>query len=329
MKKDFILNNKIDTSSFVKALSLIEKSRYILIITHVNSDADTISCALALSNYFFENKIKHKVFNVSCKNIPANLNFLSRFDKITDQLPKFYDLVISVDCGSKKRFGFILDENIPLINIDHHKSNDDFGLVNIVDINKASTAEVLYDFFKFNGLYITKQTAIALYVGIYDDSLAFTSLRCDETTYEKINFLVKCGCDPSYTAQNLKQRDSLAKYRIMPKILSSLELYDEGSIASIYCTQEWFEQTGAKAYETEDVLDMIFNMTIVKVVFYLRHQDKNIRVSFRSKEDIDIGKVAESFDGGGHKHSAGCLMNSSDIEQTKQIILKEIFETRK
>ena len=329
MKKDFILNNKTDTSSFVKALSLIEKSRYILIITHINPDADTISCALALSNYLFENKIKHKVFNISCKNIPDNLNFLCRFDKITDQFPKFYDLAISVDCGSKQRFGFTLPNNIPLINIDHHKSNDDFGLVNIVDMNKASSAEVLYDFFKFNGLYITKQTAIALYVGIYEDSLAFTSLRCDETTYEKINFLVKCGCEPSYVAQNLKQRDSLAKYRIMPKILSSLELYDEGNIASIYCTNEWIKQTGANSYETEDVLDMIFNMSIVKIVFYLRHQDERIRVSFRSKEDIDIGKIAEIFGGGGHKHSAGCLINSSDLEQTKQVILKEIFETRK
>ena len=65
MKKDFTVNNKIDMSTYTKALELIEKSRYILIITHVNPDPDSIGSALALSNLFHENKIKHKVFNIS------------------------------------------------------------------------------------------------------------------------------------------------------------------------------------------------------------------------------------------------------------------------
>ncbi|NCB12830.1 MAG: bifunctional oligoribonuclease/PAP phosphatase NrnA, partial [Erysipelotrichia bacterium] len=80
MKKDFILNNKIDMSLYSKALELIEKSRYILIITHVNPDPDSIGSALALSNLFSENKIKHKVFNIS-SDLPKNLDFLNRFDK--------------------------------------------------------------------------------------------------------------------------------------------------------------------------------------------------------------------------------------------------------
>ncbi len=145
MKKDFILNNKIDMADYSRALELIEKSRYILIITHVNPDADSIGSALALSNFFYENKIKHKVFNIS-SDLPQNLDFIERFDKITDQFPKFFDLAISVDCGTKKRLGFELDSNIPLINFDHHKSNDDYGVVNLVDPMKSSTAEIVYDF---------------------------------------------------------------------------------------------------------------------------------------------------------------------------------------
>ena len=102
MKKDFILNNKIDMSLYSKALELIEKSRYILIVTHVNPDPDSIGSGLALSNLFFENKIKHKVFNVS-SDLPQNLDFLNKFDKITNILPPFYDLVISVDCGTDRK----------------------------------------------------------------------------------------------------------------------------------------------------------------------------------------------------------------------------------
>merc|ERR1711879_656195 len=144
-KKDFIVSNKINMSDYSKALDLIENSRYILVVTHVNPDADPISSALALSNLFFENKIKHKVFNIS-SDLPQNLDFIERFNKITDQLPKFYDLIISVDCGSRKRLGFDYDKDVPLINFDHHASNDDFGTVNLVDPMKSSTAEIVYDF---------------------------------------------------------------------------------------------------------------------------------------------------------------------------------------
>lgn len=329
MKKDFITNNKVDMSSFIDALALIEKARYILLVTHVNPDPDTISCALALGNYFFKNKIKHKVFNIDTKTIPSRLDFLSRCDKITDQMPKFYDLIITVDCGNSSRPGFELPRDIPIINIDHHKSNDNFGVVNIVDENKSSTAEVIYDFFKFNGLYIDKEIAQCLYCGIYEDSLAFTTPRCDELTYGKINFLVKCGADPSYISQNLLQRDSLAKYRILPKIFNSLELHESGDVASIYALPIWFKETGAVYHETEVVLDMILNMNIVKIAFYLRVVNNRVRISLRSKKNVDVSKIAMKFNGGGHLNAAGCSMDTLDINEAKEKILKEISETEK
>ncbi len=328
MKKDFILHNKIDMASYEKALKLIEKSRYILLITHVNPDADTISSALALSNLFYENKIKHKVFNVS-SDLPQNLNFIERFDKITNILPKFFDLVISLDCGVYKRLGIELDRSIPLINFDHHKSNDNYGDVNIVDPYKSSTAEIVYDFFKHNGLYITKNSATALYVGIYDDSLAFSLPRCDESTFEKVNFLVSCGANPAYIANMMLRRESLAKYRIIPKVLNSLELYKEGEVASIYALDEWFKQTGAHTRDCEDALNMMMNMAIVKVVFFVRNIDGKARVSLRSKGNIDVSKIAQHFDGGGHFNSAGCTMDTNDVQKVKKIVLKEILELYK
>lgn len=326
MKKDFILDNKLDFSNYKEALDLIEKSRYILIITHVNPDADTISSALALSNLFYENRIKHKVFNVS-SDLPQNLNFINRFEKITDQLPKFYDLVISVDCGLKKRLGFEVPKDIPLINIDHHQSNDNFGVINIVDSTKSSTAEIIYDFFKFNGLYITKHSATALYTGIYDDSLRFSIGRCDEITFEKANFLVKCGANPSFIANKLIRRDSLAKYRVIPKVLNSLELFDEGRVAFIKAEPLWLKQTGAHIRDCEDALDMIMSIAIVQIAVFLRVVNNEIRVSARSKGNIDISKVISKFGGGGHANAAGCSLDGTDLTKAKNMVLKEILET--
>jgi phosphoesterase RecJ-like protein len=322
------VNNKVDMSAYTKALELIEKSRYILIITHVNPDPDSIGSALALSNLFHENKIKHKVFNVS-SDLPQSLDFIPRFEKITDQLPAFFDLAISVDCGTYKRLGFELDSSIPLINFDHHKSNNSFGVVNIVDPQKSSTAELVFEFFKHNGLYITKDSATALYVGIYDDTLAFSLGRCDETTFGKINFLVECGASPSEIANKLLRRDSLAKYRIIPKVLDSLELYKEGEIASIIAMEEWFKQTGAHNRDCEDALDMVMSIAVVKVAIFVRISNGVSRVSLRSKGQIDVSKIAGKFDGGGHFNASGCTIEILDVEKVKEIVLKEIFETYK
>ena len=322
------MNNKVDMSAYTKALELIEKSRYILIITHVNPDPDSIGSALALSNLFHENKIKHKVFNVS-SDLPQSLDFIPRFEKISDQLPAFFDLAISVDCGTYKRLGFELDSSIPLINFDHHKSNNSFGVVNIVDPQKSSTAELVFEFFKHNGLYITKDSATALYVGIYDDTLAFSLGRCDETTFEKINFLVECGASPSEIANKLLRRDSLAKYRIIPKVLDSLELYKEGEVASIIAKEEWFKQTGAHIRDCEDALDMVMSIAVVKVAIFVRISNGISRVSLRSKGQIDVSKIAGKFDGGGHFNASGCTIEILDVEKVKEIVLKEIFETYK
>ncbi len=327
MKKDFIINNKINMSDYAKALALIEKSRYILIITHVNPDADSISSALALSNLFYENKIKHKVFNIS-SDLPQNLNFMERFDKITDQFPKFFDLAISVDCGTIKRLGFELDPAIPLINFDHHKSNNNYGIINLVDPMKSSTAEIVYDFFKYNGLYITKGTATSLYVGIYDDSLAFSLGRCDEMTFDKVNHLVEFGASPSDIANKMIRRDSLAKYRIIPKVLESLELYKEGSIATIHAKEEWFKETGAHNRDCEDALNMIMSIQIVKVAFFVRIVNNVSRVSIRSKGKFDVSKIAGEFGGGGHFNAAGCTFDTLDIENVREIVLKEVLETK-
>lgn len=328
MKKDFILNNKVDMSEYTKALELIEKSKYILIITHVNPDPDSIGSALALSNLFHENRIKHKVFNVS-DDLPQNLDFIPRFEKITNQLPAYFDLAISVDCGTYKRLGFELDPSIPLINFDHHKSNNSFGTVNIVDPMKSSTAELVFEFFKHNGLYITKNSATALYVGIYDDTLAFSLGRCDEITFEKINFLVECGASPSDIANKLLRRDSLAKYRIIPKVLDSLELFKEGEVASIIAKEEWFKETGAHNRDCEDALDMVMSIAIVRIAFFVRVVNGTSRVSLRSKGKIDVSTIAGKFGGGGHFNAAGCTLDMLDVEKAKDLVLKEILEVYK
>jgi len=315
-----------EITKYEKALNLINESHYILIMTHMNPDADTISCALALSNYFSENKIKHKVFN-KMSVLPSSLDYLSKFDKITDQFPKFYDLAIYVDCGDIDRPAVATSKDVKILNIDHHKSNNDFGEVNIVDISKASTAEVLYEFFAQNNLKISKNTAECLYTGVYDDSLQFSTPRTDASTFKIVNKLVECGVDPSYVATQLTRRDSLAKYRLLPRILDSLELHCEGEVATIYVIDEWLKESGASYRECENAVNMILNISIVQISIFLRVSNGKTRISLRSKKD-DVSIVANAYDGGGHALAAGCSYDSTDVIEAKNNIVEYIKRNR-
>lgn len=303
------------------ALSLIEQSHYILIVTHINPDADTISCALALSNYFFDKRIKHKVYN-SAKQLPQSLKFLPKFSKIVHTPPKSYDLVIFVDCGDKKRVGIEIEDNCKIINIDHHHSNDYYGTINIIDDTKSSTAEVLYQFFKANKISLTKNIATCLYIGIYDDSVGFTTPRTNKETFLALQDIVQTGIDIGEISQNYKMQESLAKYRLLPKILESLELHCEGRVATIYQKQDWLYETGAGFNECDEMANEILKIAVVQIVIYLRENNEIIRVSLRGKETpIDLSKFAESFNGGGHKNAAGLsLYNLSLVEGKKQMV---------
>ena len=309
--------------SFKKILDEIQKAHYILIVTHKNPDADTISCGLALSNFMYENKIKHKVYNKDT-NIPKRLDLLPKFDKITNIIPKYYDLVIYVDCANQYRADIEIEDGKKIINIDHHQSNDNFGDINIVDDTKASTAEVVYDFFKYNNITISKNIAKCLYVGIYDDSIAFTTPRTTKETFAKVQNLVDTGIDVCDIANNLIRRESLAKYRILPKILDTLQLHKEGAIATIYLDDIWLKETGALVNECDDVVDMVLNIAVVKIVAYFRAIDGKIRVSLRGKGEYDLSAIASQFGGGGHKNAAGLTIESDNIESSIKKLLDKI-----
>lgn len=310
-------------SVYQEALEAIKNSHYILILTHINPDADTLSCGLALSNFMFENKINHKVFN-KMDNLPRSVDYLSKFGNITNKLPDYYDLAIYVDCGDKKRPAIEINEGVKVINIDHHASNDNFGDINIVDDSKSSTAEVLYQFFKQNDLKISSNTATCLYTGIYDDSIRFSTPRVDGETFEIAHHLCSCGANPSYIADILTRRETLAKLRLLPFVLQSLELHLEGKVGTIYVLPEWLKTSGADYRDVEDAVNMVLSLAVVDIAILLRPSNGKTRISLRSKNGVDVAKIAAKFNGGGHTMAAGCTIENEDVLLAKNEIVNYI-----
>jgi phosphoesterase RecJ-like protein len=237
----------------LQLLDSIKNSKYILIIS--NNEIKTLSFCLALSNYFFENKIKHRLF-IPSKQLPRQLEFLNKFDKITTVLPKFYDLIIYFDNK---------DTNIFL-----QKLNSDIKMVNLDIMGKNN----IYQFFIKNNIYISQQIASCLFVGFYSDDL---------DNFDILNSLKKLGANPKAILKSLKQNDTLAKYRLLPKVLNSLKLHNEGQIATIYLKHKWLKQTGASDDECDCAMGMILDIKIVKKVIFFKYLDGKTKISLRIK----------------------------------------------
>ena len=139
---------------YKKTLSLINDSEKILIVSHRKPDADTLGAAIALRQWLIRTG---KDVVISCYDRPSKtFNFLPFIDHfVSDFVIDDFDLVIVVDAGASYMTNFHLKyddfftSNVPMINIDHHASNDHFGDLNIVDVEAASVTVILFKMFQY------------------------------------------------------------------------------------------------------------------------------------------------------------------------------------
>ncbi|MFC2074384.1 bifunctional oligoribonuclease/PAP phosphatase NrnA [Campylobacterota bacterium] len=305
----------------VKAL---DDAKHVLIIAHVDPDADSMGSALAMYTHVLR---LHKKVSLFCKtnNMDPSLKFLPFFEKVRTNIPNDYDLAMSFDCGTYKRLG--IDINAPLVNVDHHISNEKYGTVNLIDTTAISTSQVLYDFFKSNEIKLNAKMATALYAGLADDSQNFTTDKTDERTFLMAADLIKSGADNALCTKMLFKERSLASMRMKAKMLSAARLYCSGRVVSTLVERSFFEETGAYEVDCEEALHETLELANVEVALMLRHtKDGRIKGSLRSSKGMNMNDIASSFGGGGHLHSSGFVTDGSSLIELEIKIINLIKE---
>ena len=313
---------------FKKAWEKIEKSKNIILAAHINPDGDALGSSLSLYPILKKMGKNVKVFNVT-KPLPMYLDFLPGFDKVTNKLPKNYDLLISFDCGSFDRLG--IEEKPPfLINIDHHISNTKYGDINIIDSKAASSSQVVYNMLKANNIEIPSESAVCIYTALVTDTGSFQYESVNEKVFEMAAELVKCGVKPDFVAKMLFQRDRLSRLRLLAKAYDTIELCCEGKVAFVEVTKEMMEITGAIKDDTDTIVNSVRAIASVEVACMLREDDDGIKISLRSKNYADVSKVAVKYGGGGHIRAAGATIKDEfDFEKVKEMLKKDLKEILK
>ncbi len=301
----------------------IQSAESITILSHLNPDADTLGTALGIYSLLKKDKTKRvEVVNAS-KALPLYLDFLPGFDKIKYQMEYENSLVISCDCGSIDRLGFDL-EGRDILNIDHHRSNTQYGNINIVIGDYASASQVAFELLK--KLYtVDADTATCFYTALLSDTRYFTTTSVNQEVFDAAHALVDAGAKPDVIACNLTQRRPLSSLRILEKALNSLRLYSEAKVATLIVRKEDIEATGATVPDMEGIVDYARSLVTVEIAIFAMELDEGIRISLRSKS-ADVSQVALAFGGGGHKVAAGFTLKESGLEESIDTILKKITE---
>ncbi len=177
---------------YKKAWQNIIEANSILLVSHVNPDGDTLGSVLALFSLLKSMKKRVHVYNPS-KSMPRYLSFLPNFQKISNEI-KDFDLAIVCDCSSLDRTKLDLN-NKKIINIDHHKTNEKFGHINIVKPNMPSTTLVVYKMLQKNNIPLTKEIASCIYTGFLEDTGFFSYGNINSKVLKIVSKLLKSGID--------------------------------------------------------------------------------------------------------------------------------------
>jgi phosphoesterase RecJ-like protein len=322
---------RLKSAAAAEALQLLTAAeRTVLMPMHQNIDADGLASPLAVMHTLAPRGVK-AVPVLTDGHLPRSLLFLPGVKRVLrygeDPLPA-YDLLCLIDCSDRRRLGDFyqddpsrVDGRVPIVNIDHHVTNDRFGVINIVEPEAASAAEIVAELFRVWKVKITPTIAQCLLAGIYGDTLGLRTPATTSRTIRTAADLVDAGANPALIVDAL--------FRVKP--MSTVCLWERtlrnvcwtGPLIWTELTNEILADCKAHPSEAEGLVNFLAGTEGSRVAAILYEADNGWRVSLRSLETaVDVAAIAAVFGGGGHPRAAGCTVTGGEVE--KQAFLEGV-----
>ncbi len=302
-----------------EVLKQIEQRRHFVLTSHARPDGDAIGSALACGQIL--RSLGKKAEVVMHDPVPRIYQRLPFADKVlhSQRVKGDYEAAIILECDSIQRTRLDGLEERFLINIDHHLTGRPFAHVNWIDPDAVATGEMVYRLARQAGVKVTPEIATCVYTALLTDTGSFMFQGTNERTFALARELVLAGADPAQCARNIYFAHSNAKMRLLGAALSNLHRDEE--LAWISVTQQQMEQCEAKEEDCEGLVNYALAIQDVEVAAFFRElPDGRYRVSLRSKGELNVADVAESFGGGGHECASGCSLEGPLSVAVKRVI---------
>lgn len=309
--------------SFISGWKSLLQANSIVIGCHQRPDGDTLGSSLGLAHIL--RSMGKDVTVLSADGVPENYRFIPESETIlASTYRRDFDLGILVDSESENRVGSAIE---PILQanqtacIDHHIPDGEFGNIRIVDHSSASTAELIVELLEANDVEIDITAASQLLTGLIADTGAFRFANTSPRTFEIAARLTSLGADPSYISKQVFDCRPLHAIKLLGRALNSINTDAGGNIAWASISRNDLDELGAGDADTDSIVNYVGMVRGVQVYILFREiEPDSIRVSLRSRNGVDVNKVARAFDGGGHSAASGCTVNAPLNKAINQVI---------
>jgi len=250
------------------------------------------------------------------KWMPGNDNVVihNRDEESADSILSHADLIFCLDYNTLNRTGSMEDglKNTTAVKIliDHHLEPvlDEFDYY-LSLVQTSSTSELVYRFIEGCSWLdqIDEEVATGLYIGIMTDTGSF-SFNCNyPATFQITASLLASGIDAEYIHRMVYDTYSEDRLRLLGYCLSEkLTILPEFSTAYIALSKDELNRFHHQVGDTEGIVNYALSIKNIKIAVFLTERKDRIRLSFRSKGDLSVNRIArEHFNGGGHRNAAG------------------------
>ncbi len=302
---------KIDRTThetFSEVAALIDSADRILLATHRSPDGDAVGCLLGMSNLLTLKGRPHTVF---CPDgIPKKLQFLTGAERAVGAFDGVFDLTLLFDTSDTR----LLPDGFPdkaargtWVIVDHHRHFDPIGDV-VIRHPASSVGEILYEMAVALGWPMDRAVAECLYTSIVSDTSSFRYESATPSSHRAAADLIALGAAPWRVAAHLFESFPLARQRLLGRVLETLAVSLDGRFATLVCTREMIREAGATPDDLDGMVNFARALEGVALAALFREEDDGIRVSLRSKGQVDASIVGRGFGGGGHVNAAGCRL---------------------
>lgn len=297
----------------MRIISEIEGAKTIAISGHVRPDGDCVGSVMGLYLYL-RKEMPEAEIDVYLDEIPEVFACISRIDDIKPQFNtnKVYDVFVALDTTDDR-----LGDAEPVyrrarkkINIDHHISNSGCGDVNVVEPDRSSTAELLYEL--MDPGKIDEEIAKAIYIGIIHDTGVLRYSNTSSRTLQIVSELIKFGFDFSKIVEETFYEKTYLQTQIMGRaVLESVRFMNDRCIVSMV-SRRMMEFYCVTPKDLDGIVNQLQSVKGVDcAIFMYETGTLEYKVSMRSNGKVDVSAVAVKFGGGGHVRAAGCTMNGT------------------
>lgn len=297
---------------FKKLISALKSHEVVGVYSHIRPDGDCIGSQVAVCRWLQENGIKAYAFNDD--EVSLSLQWLTDFFPVqqpAEHQLKECDAFILVDGNSPSRFGsyaeYIKDDPKPSYMIDHHPDPHDGFDITISKEAASSTCELIYHLFLEDDINkMDADVAKALYTGIITDT---GSLQYDSVTPSTMNTaseLLRIGdFRPNVVTERVFSNKSLNQLHLLSMAMGTIQLFEDNQIAIMYVTEEMLQETNTTNDDCGGFVAYPLSVTGIKVAILFKALGDGVKMSLRSKSEIDVNKWARKIGGGGHKKASG------------------------